>query len=256
LKPAQFIERQANRSIKASRLLVGRFGRRVPAWGMSLGFILLMATGVEAQNSNPASSPAQPQVKFTGLINLFGDKRALFVVQDAGGGEAQQTEHYSLSQGQERGGIKVQAIDLRAGSVQIRFAGKNRRLTLSGDGLEPHGGAATAEASAPAPPAIPVPTPQPVFEEAEPSAAPVSTLTIIGRASKTYPHQTSAVGWPHEGQGGPSGSTPPPQQLLLPSPTPPIAPAQVNAPSGQPQRPGHIVQPSPGRSPRAGGAGR
>jgi hypothetical protein len=79
----------------------------------------------------PAVTTAPPNVKLTGITTILGNKRALFMVQEAPApGKAQKQESYILTEGQRQGLIEVLEIDERTGRVKIKNDGSISVVTF------------------------------------------------------------------------------------------------------------------------------
>src|SRR5690348_6027189 len=60
----------------------------------------------------PVTNTPPPNVKLTGITTILGNKRALFMVQEAPvGGKPQKEESYILTEGQRQGALEVLEIN-------------------------------------------------------------------------------------------------------------------------------------------------
>jgi len=109
-----------------------------------------------------AETPAPVAVKLTGITTLFGDKRALLLVQEpTQPGQAPKPDQSCiLSEGQRQGPIEVVSVDEQKGRVMIKNNGKEMELSLAKDGLS----LPTAPSTPPTTPAS-VPTATPAFSQ-------------------------------------------------------------------------------------------
>jgi hypothetical protein len=71
-------------------------------------------------------TPPPIQIRLTGITTIFGDKRALFMVQPpvVAGQPAGKEESCILAEGQRQGTLEVLAIDEKAGTVRVSSEGK------------------------------------------------------------------------------------------------------------------------------------
>jgi hypothetical protein len=122
----------------------------------------------------PAANKAPlPKIFLTGFTTLAG-RRALFkVIWPAKPGEASQAKYYVIPEGGCEGQIQVQAIDEKAGTARLSFAGTQILANLKDKDLHelpavaPASGPATELAANPAA-AQPVADPQPPRAEEKP----------------------------------------------------------------------------------------
>ena len=99
----------------------------------------------------PPTPPTPPaNIKLTGITTIFGNKRALLMVQDTAPGGKEQS--YMLSEGQREGDVEVLEINERDGTVKVKNAGNQAMLTFDKDGIKPPTAPlAPGNVSAPAP---------------------------------------------------------------------------------------------------------
>jgi hypothetical protein len=114
----------------------------------------------------PPSCREQPglppiQIRLTGITTIFGDKRALLMVQEpaVAGKPAGKEESYILSEGQRQGAIQVLAIDEKTGTVRLSSDDTVSVLTFPIPKLPNAPAPAALPATVRVPPAAPAPLP-------------------------------------------------------------------------------------------------
>src|ERR1043165_292151 len=97
----------------------------------------------------PAPTPPAPpaNIKLTGITTMFGNKRALLMVQDTAPGSKEQS--FMLSEGQREGDLEILQIDEKAGTVKVKNAGIETMLTFDKDGIKLAGAPVAAAAPVP-----------------------------------------------------------------------------------------------------------
>src|SRR4051794_36404005 len=90
----------------------------------------LKAPAPPAPTSTVTNTPP-PNVKLTGLTTILGNKRALFMVQEAPvGGKPQKEESYILTEGQRQGALEVLEINEKTETVKVSNDGTVSVLTF------------------------------------------------------------------------------------------------------------------------------
>lgn len=88
-----------------------------------------------------ANKPPAPNIFLTGITTIFGNKRALIKTTPTPGPlkpgmEKPTDQSYVLTEGQREGDVEVLKIDEKAGTVQLRLAGKEMTINFEDNGVK------------------------------------------------------------------------------------------------------------------------
>jgi hypothetical protein len=164
-----------------------------------------------------ANKPPPPKVVLTGIMTIFGNKRALMKTTPTGKpGEPPKEVSYIIAEGTRDGDLEVLAIDEKAGTVKINYAGVASTLNFEQNGVKLTGSApppAGAPGALPMPGGIAAPNPGPGGNPFVPGA---------GGFNKAIPTRTLRLPGASDQQGGAMGSPsagafPPQSQTGIPS---------------------------------------
>jgi hypothetical protein len=129
-------------------------------------WFLLLAV---AASTFAQTSPAQDDIRFTGIAAFTGNKRALFSVVGRAGAP---TQSFILREGEKDGPIEVISINEIERSVKIKTEGKELVLSLSQNGIE--------LAKVPAVPAVPV-------------VAPIAAVTLVPKVTESHAPKSQVI---------------------------------------------------------------
>ena len=101
------------------------------------------------------TNPAVPRLFLAGIVTITGKKALIDTELQAKPGEPAKEEHFMLAEGERKGDLEVVAIDEKAGTVKVTWAGTPASLNFSENAMK----AASAPALSPAISTIPAAIP-------------------------------------------------------------------------------------------------
>jgi hypothetical protein len=187
-----------------SSLLLGVSFRAVAADSQEFPFQAIVDRNVF--NVHPPPPPPPPdttklraKITLTGILTIFGDKRAVMKVQfPAGAGQPAHEKSYILPEGQGQDGIDVLSVDENAGIVKVNNGGTPETLDIAKNGEKPLQGAPPGPGASPI--SLPMPAnPAPVLPQASPVSSGSSRLPT--RTLRLPPNNGGGLGISTSGGG-------------------------------------------------------